>query len=88
MQFSSLLFRTTSSSEIRYALPDGRFTVYLSLFLGSIPEIFESWSVINRAWKARGGKNGIGKIKTIIFILISLSFERAAVKAKALAARQ
>jgi energy-coupling factor transporter transmembrane protein EcfT len=87
MQLSSLLFRSTSSSEIRYCLPKNRFTGFLSLFLGFIPEIFETWSSINLAWKARGGKNGIGKIKTVVFILITLSFEKAAVKAKALVAR-
>ncbi|MDR2972218.1 MAG: hypothetical protein LBU83_09870 [Bacteroidales bacterium] len=63
------------------------FAEYICLFLGFIPEIFANWSAINMAWKARGGKQGFAKIKTVVFILISLSMEKAAVKAKALTAR-
>jgi biotin transport system permease protein/energy-coupling factor transport system permease protein len=110
MQLSSLLFRSTTSGEIRDGLhtmeqvirrflsrvlffqkkiaPNGHFAENISLFLCFIPEIFETWSVINLAWKARGGKGGLEKIRTTVFVLISLSMERAAVKAKALAARQ
>jgi biotin transport system permease protein/energy-coupling factor transport system permease protein len=110
MQLSSLLFRSTTSGEIRDGLrtmeqvirrflsrvlffqnkiaPGGHFAENISLFLCFIPEIFETWSIINHAWKARGGKPGLEKIRTTVFVLISLSMERAAVKAKALAARQ
>jgi energy-coupling factor transporter transmembrane protein EcfT len=65
-----------------------RFSGYIALFLCFIPEIFENWSMINLAWKARGGKQGFTKIKTLTFILISLSMEKAAIKAKALEARK
>lgn len=84
VQLSALLFRTTSSLEIREAVKSDTF----SLFLGFIPDIFNSWANIDLAWKARGGKPGIKKIKTLVFVLISVSFERAAVKAKALEARR
>ena len=109
VQLSALLFRSTSSIEIREGLntierairhifsrlpllgkrvsPRPRFAQYISLFLSFIPEIFETWTIINLAWKARGGKHGLARIKTLSFVLISLSFEKAAVKAKALAAR-
>jgi biotin transport system permease protein/energy-coupling factor transport system permease protein len=63
------------------------FAENLSLFLRFIPQIFSTWSMINLAWKARGGKQGIRNIIPIVFLLISLSMEKAAVKAKALAAR-
>jgi len=63
-----------------------RFEI-ISLFINFIPEIFKIWTSINLAWKSRGGKNGFGKIKTLVFVLISLSFEKAAIKAKALSAR-
>jgi energy-coupling factor transporter transmembrane protein EcfT len=63
------------------------FAEYTCLFLGFIPEIFSNWFIINMAWKARGGKHGFRKIKTVVFVLISLSMEKASVKAKALAAR-
>ena len=107
VQLSSLLFRTTSSMEIRDCLrlielfikrafqpifkkrasPRFGFAENISLFLSFIPEIFQTWTAINTAWKARAGKNGVSKIKTTLFILITLSFEKAAVKSKALAAR-
>ena len=105
VQLSALLFRTTSSMEIRESLniierfirlalsrlpiigkripAQTRFSENISLFLCFIPEIFSIWSSINIAWKARGGKNGLLKIKMSVFALISLSFEKAALKAKA-----
>jgi len=109
MQLSALLFRTTSSIEIRESLltierflrsifsripflgkkisPRPRFAQNISLFLCFIPEIFQTWSTIDLSWKARGGKHGLAKIKTVVFVLISLSFEKAALKSKALEAR-
>jgi len=83
VQVSALFFRTTSPLEIRGVV---RLEI-ISLFLCFIPEIFKIWTSINLAWKSRGGKEGVGKIKTLLFILISLSFEKAAIKAKALSAR-
>jgi len=109
IQLSALLFRSTSSMEIREGLtlterflrrllsrlplfgkrisPQCRIAGAISLFLCFIPEIFENWTVINLAWKARAGKQGLSKIKTTVFVLISLSMEKAAVKARALQAR-
>jgi biotin transport system permease protein len=83
VQVSALLFRTTSSLQIREVV---RLEV-ISLFLSFIPEIFKIWTSVNLAWKARGGKEGFGKIKSLMFILISLSFEKAALKARAIEAR-
>jgi energy-coupling factor transporter transmembrane protein EcfT len=83
VQISALVFRTTSALEIREAVK----VEIISIFLCFIPEIFKIWTSVNLAWKARGGKNGITKIKTVIFVLISLCFEKAALKAKALEAR-
>jgi energy-coupling factor transporter transmembrane protein EcfT len=99
VQISALFFRSTSSLELREGLaaierffrkqnsPQSRFAVNITLFLCFIPEIFETWTGIDTAWKARAGKQGAGKIKMFTFVLISLSLEKAAVKAKALAAR-
>jgi energy-coupling factor transporter transmembrane protein EcfT len=84
VQLSALLFRTTSSLEIRGLLR----IESISVFLMFIPEIFKIWTSINLAWKARGGKNGLVKIKTLLFVLISLCFEKAAIKSKALEARR
>jgi biotin transport system permease protein/energy-coupling factor transport system permease protein len=102
VQLSSLLFRSTSSIELRDALAaierfirvkvfhlplQYKFSGILSLFLCFIPAVFETWTAVNLAWKARAGKSGSRKIKTLVFILITLSLEKAALKAKALAAR-
>jgi len=83
VQISALFFRTTSALEIREVV---RLEI-ISLFLSFIPEIFKIWTSINLAWKARGGKEGFAKIKTLVFILISLSMEKAALKANALESR-
>jgi biotin transport system permease protein/energy-coupling factor transport system permease protein len=108
VQFSALLFRSTSTLEIREALAwlergirgglshipllhkisrKPHAAQSISLFASFIPELFETWAQIDLAWTARGGKAGIQKIKTLVFVLISLSFEKASRKAKALAAR-
>jgi biotin transport system permease protein/energy-coupling factor transport system permease protein len=83
VQISALLFRTTSSLEIREVIR----SEIITLFLCFIPEIFKIWTSVNLAWKSRGGQEGFAKIKTVVFVLISLSFEKAAMKAKALEAR-
>jgi len=110
LQLSALLFRTTSSVEIREGLlaierfirrafsrlpllgkqvsVRPRFAQNITLFLCFIPEIFQIWSSIDMAWKARGGKQGWARVKVLCFALISLSFEKAALKAKALEARE
>jgi energy-coupling factor transporter transmembrane protein EcfT len=110
VQLSALLFRTTSSVEIREALvtlerrirlalkhlpffekaisPRPRFLQNISMFLSFIPEIFEAWAAVDLAWKARGGRQGAAKIKTLVFVLITLSFEKAALKSRALEARE
>jgi biotin transport system permease protein/energy-coupling factor transport system permease protein len=109
VQLSALLFRSTSSIELRDSIgtverfirlrvshlpllgkriaPNPRFSQSIALFLGFIPEIFETWKQINLAWKARAGKQGLRKIKTLVFVLVSISLEKAAGKANALAAR-
>jgi len=71
----------------KHISPNPRLAQSITLFLCFIPEIFQTWSSINLAWKARGGKQGWKKIKTTVFVLITLSFEKASVKEKALAAR-
>jgi len=83
VQLSALIFRTTGSLEIKEAVR----LDFITLFLMFIPEIFNTWSSINLAWKARCGAKGFVKIKTLLFVLISISFEKAAIRAKALEAR-
>jgi biotin transport system permease protein/energy-coupling factor transport system permease protein len=84
VQLSALLFRTTSALEIRESLR----IEPISLFLSFIPLIFETWKTVDLAWKARGGRQGLRKIRTIVFVLILLSMEKAAMKSMALTARK
>ena len=110
VQLSALLFRTTSSIEIRESLcmierfirqylsylpiigkwisRQPRFSFSISLFLSFIPQIFSTWASISLAWKARGGKRSLAGARTLLFLLITNSFENAAIKAKALEARE
>jgi len=67
--------------------PNRKISGVFSLFLSFIPEIFETWTNINLAWKARGGKHNFRKIITLVFILIALSMDNASKKTKALEAR-
>jgi len=84
VQISALIFRTTSFLEIREVVK----LEVISLFLCFIPEVFKIWSSINMSWKMRHGKPGIIKLKTLLFVLISLSFEKAVIKARALNSRR
>jgi len=83
IQLSAFVFRTTSALEIRSAI---RIEV-ISLFISFIPEVFQLWANINQTWRARNGKRGLKKIKMLSFSLISLSFEKAAQKTKAIRSR-
>jgi len=64
-----------------------RFAENISVFIMFIPEIFSIWSSIDMAWKARCGKQNFKKIRMLVFALIAISFEKAALKAKAIEAR-
>jgi len=80
-----LLSRTAHGAQVP---PRPRIAGSIALFAGFIPELFQTWSQIDRAWRARGGKNNLAKIRTLVFVLITLSFEKAARKAAALSARE
>jgi energy-coupling factor transporter transmembrane protein EcfT len=72
----------------KYISPGTRFAKSVALFIGFIPAVFELWQKVERAWIARGGGNGIKKIKVLTPSLISLGFYAAAAKSRALAARE
>ncbi|MDR2467560.1 MAG: energy-coupling factor transporter transmembrane protein EcfT [Spirochaetaceae bacterium] len=110
MQFSALLFRTTTNIQIKDAIctaevklrtafkallpfarnisDNPRFGIILALTLNFIPEIFNQWQILERAWNARGGRGYIAKMRILLFALISRSFYAAAQKSRALAARK
>jgi energy-coupling factor transporter transmembrane protein EcfT len=71
LQVSALLFRTTTSIEMKYGIEtieraarsvlhvsqEPRFAPSVALFIGFIPEVFELWQKLDMAWRARGGKS-------------------------------
>lgn len=93
IQVVTLFYHTTTTLEIRRGISDieiairsifsrkksikPQFSHSLSLMLTFIPEILLSWNELNRAWKARGGKNGLSKMKKLLPALISLSMNKA-----------
>jgi biotin transport system permease protein/energy-coupling factor transport system permease protein len=64
-----------------------KFGTSLALTISFIPELFGLWERLNRAYKARGGKGGLKKVRVLLIALFSLSFNLAEKKARALSAR-
>ncbi len=88
MEATSVFFRTTSTYEIRdtlqgleRALTFGHSKLMLStmftLFLSFIPQIFATWSNLDLAYRARGGRRGLKKAFVLLPLLIAMSFKRA-----------
>lgn len=88
VEAASLFFRTTSIYEtmqtlrkIESAITFGKSSLtvstVLSLFLSFLPQIFATWSELECAYRARGGRKGIGKVTTLLPLLISLSIRKA-----------
>jgi energy-coupling factor transporter transmembrane protein EcfT len=67
---------------------EARFSKIFTVFLSFIPAVFEAWNRAERAWQARGGKNGSRKIATLVPALFSVCLYAASLKARALAARE
>lgn len=81
MEAASVFFRTTSSFEIREALsfghPDNPVSDMFALFLSFLPQVFETWTELDLAYTARGGKSGPGKVLRLIPLLITMSMKKA-----------
>ena len=81
MEASSVFFRTTSSFEIREALsfghPGNPVSDMFALFLSFLPQVFETWTQLDLAYRSRGGKGGPAKVLRLIPILITMSMKKA-----------
>ncbi|MDR2194179.1 MAG: energy-coupling factor transporter transmembrane protein EcfT [Treponema sp.] len=89
----ALFFTVTAMTELQASLDSLRppipvlahlisnFTLGITLMLGFMPRFFEVWEDAETAYKARAGKNGIGKLVFLIGVtlerMIQLSFETA-----------
>lgn len=92
MQTSSLVFKTSTSLEMREGISKifGRksaITNAISMFLNFIPMISKIWQQSKVAWKIRGGKNGIKMYFVLLPILFSVGMKKAYNLAKAVQIR-
>lgn len=101
MQTSSIIFKTTTSLEIREGVGKiegaarralhlkGRNTLtdLISFTLYFIPLVFRIWSQLEAAWRARQGKSGARMFIVLLPALFSVGMKSAYSAAKAVAAR-
>ena len=97
LEISSVFFRTTSVMEFSagFRSIEQFFTRRnetpladtLSLTLTFIPQLSIFWSRIETAWKSRGGKDGLTKIRKLVPVLFRVSMQEGSSKAMARAAR-
>ena len=102
MQSSSIVFKTSTSLEIREGISiiEGKirtilhlskknsFTDIISLFVNFIPMVGKNWYQAERAWFARGGKKSIKMYITLIPVLFSVGMKQAYNVARALQIRE
>ena len=111
MQSASIVFRTSTSLEIREGLENiERFikrpfckkpvviseggpqistpvAEAVSLFICFIPMVSKIWNQSRRAWKARGGRNGVRMYLVLLPVLFSVGMKQAYNSARALSVR-
>ncbi len=97
MQSASLLFKTSTSLQIREGLEIIERTVTrnkktplaqtLSIFICFIPQVSKNWQQAERAWKARGGKKGIKMLVVLLPVFFSVGMKQAYNSARAISAR-
>ncbi len=101
MQSTSLLFKTSTSLELREGIStiernirkflhvkkgEG-FTNAISMFLNFIPIISRIWQELKYAWISRNGKNGIKMYAVLLPVFFSAGMKKAYNQAKAIQIR-
>ena len=101
LQLASLIFRTSSSLQLREGFETIELTIRkvlhlkpvapvanaLALFTSFIPLVAKNWSQCKRAWKARGGKNSIKMYVVLLPVFFSVGMKQAWSTARAVSAR-
>lgn len=101
MQLSSIIFKTSTSLEIRGGIgiiessirrffhlkPENSFTDTISMFVNFIPMVSKNWQQSERAWKARCGKKSLKMYIVLIPVLFSVGMKQAYNTARAVSAR-
>lgn len=88
VEATSIFFRTTSIYEtmetlrrIERIITFGKTNLVvsgvLSLFLSFLPQIFSTWTHLDEAYRARGGRRGPSKAVRLLPQLVSLSIRKA-----------
>lgn len=99
--YSSLLFKTSTTLEIRKAIiiiegtirkflpvsKEAKFSNTLTLFICFIPTVYKTWEQCKKAWKARQGKNNFKMYLTIFPVFFSVGIKQAWNTTKAILAR-
>ena len=97
MQTASLMFKTSTSLQIREGFEKMEFFVRrspqtpiataLSMFVNFIPMVAQIWAQSQKAWLARGGKKGIKMYITLLPVLFSIGMKKAWNTARAVQVR-
>lgn len=102
MQCASLLFKTSTSLELREGISaieagirtalhlkkENSFSEMIFMFLNFIPMIASIWQQLRRAWAARGGKNGIKMYIQLLPVLFFVAMKKAWNMSRAIEARK
>ena len=91
MQTASLLFKTSTTLQIRESLTALHLPLLselLSLFICFIPQVSKNWQQAERAWLARGGKKSPRMFLVLLPVFFSVGMKQAYNTARALAIRK
>ena len=97
MQTASLLFKTSTSLQIREGLerietsirrkPHAPVAQAVSLFICFIPQVSKNWQQAERAWLARGGRRSLRMFIVLLPVFFSVGMKQAYSTARAISAR-
>ncbi len=90
MQCASLLFKTSTSLQIREGfarIAPKPVAEALSIFICFIPQVAKNWAQAKRAWLARGGKKSIRMLLVLLPVFFSVGMKQAYNTARAISAR-
>ena len=88
MQTASLVFKTSTTLQLRQALSKNILSETLALFICFIPQVTKNWAQIKKAWFARGGKKSLKMIIVLLPVLFSVGMKQAWNTARALSIRK
>jgi biotin transport system permease protein len=82
-----ITIRRITIRRLIHRLERPRLSLGISLMLGFLPRFFEIWEAADTAYRARGGKKGLGQMRTLVPLVTERMLETAAETAQALESR-